>query len=290
MKVTVKGLTKSTIVINSLGITLRGYNAQRGSYPTNIARGIVVDSAEIQRELDGLIRAGLIEIIEEKEIPYTPNFSMSDKISEEKLGAANEDDEVDVFAEAAKEMGIVDEEQMSDENATEKEIVVEKPESPADRPKNKLGLAQIEEFEQLEQLENEKPVVMTEAGAARSNDIRVEISDNDDRTRAAIEAMKKLEAEEAEKNEGWEDQVFIDRRVHEAEELTEEMGQEAVVVIHDRQTEVRTMQHNAMEQAGASKNAMVYDIEKQTKAQQEESEYSDAFNDDDIPGADFVEW
>jgi len=310
MKVTIKGLTEATITINSLGITLRGYNAQKNSFPTNIARGIEIDSTEIQRELEGLVKAGLIELIEEKEV-IIPSPTLS--VPELEIPVSEIDNGQDVFAEEAKRMGISVEDEVSEPEVAENNSSPEEPGQP-DTKSTASGLSQIEECEnpdEMEEIEDEKPVVMTERGAARSDNMRVEIEDDSDRTKASMEAMAKLEEEEAERNEGWEDQVFIDRRIKEAEELTDKMGQDTVVVIQDRQTETRTMQHNAMDQADASKDAVIYDIEQQAKQAQEAkeakeakeaqnaepatgkcSEYSDAFVDDvnDIPGANFVEW
>lgn len=71
MRVTIKGLTDSTITFNTLGIILRGNSAKPELYPNSIARHIDIKTDEQMRELVGLKNAKLVEVIDESEQKVT---------------------------------------------------------------------------------------------------------------------------------------------------------------------------------------------------------------------------
>ena len=69
MRVTIKGLTDSTIAFNTIGIILRGNSSKPDMYPNSTARSIDIKTEEQMRELVGLKNAKLIEYTDDSETP-----------------------------------------------------------------------------------------------------------------------------------------------------------------------------------------------------------------------------
>lgn len=67
MRVTIKGLTDSTITFNTLGIILRGNSSKPELYPNSIAKHIDIKNDAQMRELIGLKNAKLVSVIDESE-------------------------------------------------------------------------------------------------------------------------------------------------------------------------------------------------------------------------------
>ena len=65
MRVTIKGLTDSTITFNTIGIIIRGNSAKPSLYPNSIATHIDIVNDEQMRELVTLKNAKLISVTDE---------------------------------------------------------------------------------------------------------------------------------------------------------------------------------------------------------------------------------
>ncbi len=67
MKYTIKGLTDSTLTLNTLKITLRGNSNKLGLYPNSIAKGVMVTTAEQMAEIQALSKNKYILAIPEEQ-------------------------------------------------------------------------------------------------------------------------------------------------------------------------------------------------------------------------------
>ena len=74
MRVTINGLTDSTITFNTIGIILRGNSSKPELYPNSIARHIEINNEAQMRELVTLKNAKLISVIDESivQVPAHP--------------------------------------------------------------------------------------------------------------------------------------------------------------------------------------------------------------------------
>jgi len=74
MRVTINGLTDSTITFNTIGIILRGNSSKPELYPNSIARHIEINNEAQMRELVTLKNAKLISVIDESivQVPAQP--------------------------------------------------------------------------------------------------------------------------------------------------------------------------------------------------------------------------
>jgi len=72
MRVTIKGLTDSTITFNTIGIILRGNSAKVNLYPNSIAKHIDIKNDAQMTELITLKNAKLIEVIDEDIVQQQP--------------------------------------------------------------------------------------------------------------------------------------------------------------------------------------------------------------------------
>lgn len=67
MRVTIKGLTDSTITFNTIGIIVRGNSSKPDAYPNSVAKHIDIKNDEQMRELITLKNANLISFVDEDE-------------------------------------------------------------------------------------------------------------------------------------------------------------------------------------------------------------------------------
>lgn len=83
MRVTVYGLTDSTIVFNKIGLTLRGNSNDLDQYPNSIARHVLIDTIDKEQELNYVANSGQIKFVnedvvkQEKKPTISPNVSSS---------------------------------------------------------------------------------------------------------------------------------------------------------------------------------------------------------------------
>ena len=73
MRVTIKGLTDSTITFNTLGIIIRGNSSKPELYPNSIARHIDIKTEEQMRELISLKNSNYVSFFDESE-PFSVNL------------------------------------------------------------------------------------------------------------------------------------------------------------------------------------------------------------------------
>lgn len=289
MRVTIKGLTGSTITFNTLGIILRGDSKQPELYPTSIARHIEIKNDEQMREVIGLKNAKLISV---------------------------EREDVEVF-EVPAQKPVVAEPTMIKKGVCTPELVKEsKPESKPevkdaveDSPVKKLGrpkgsknidpekvptvkeaVSKIKKLAPVaakkEETDPEDVVtIMTDSGPVKGKAVRNvagEIKDSE-RTRASIEALAQIEAEE-----NVEDTVIDESTLPEQER----MGGTAVFATGDQGMKKSAMKSSILPEAEAIKNSVKFismkDSEILTK---EEEDAKNAFIDKDEPqiGEDLIE-
>jgi hypothetical protein len=182
MRVTIKGITPSTIAFNTLGIVIRGNNSNPKLYPESIARHIDVNNEDQLTEVNTLVNAGLIRVeVEEEDSPQLP------KVTPELLVSTKADIQYVPEVEDTEEEAIEDAPQVS------KTKHRGRPKGSKNKKNTKRTVKKITEEEQ-----DCSAIVMTLDGAKRGKMKRSadgEISDSEI-TKASIEAMKKLEKEE----------------------------------------------------------------------------------------------
>lgn len=240
-KYTIKGLTEATLAINSLNITLRGYSSQKGSYPLNEVKHVVIDTQEAQREVEVLKDMGLIELVPEQLVIDDDQGEdpVSSETNTDPESQQEDSQQEDAFDKEARNIGI-------DDNGEEPEKEIEKADETED-----------------------KPVVMTEDGTAKANHFVLEAEESE-RTRESLEAMEQLEQEEREAEEGWEEQTFIDRQAS----LPDEMGQDTIVATGNKETQKRKMVNNAIDHVPSKQgDSVVHDPSNNTGEEDQNSSF-----------------
>jgi hypothetical protein len=82
MKVTIKGLTDSTITFTKIGFTLRGNHRKLEQFPNSVASNVEISTKEQIDELNSLVSAKLIEVIEEKPVVIQmPSLKVSQTVA-----------------------------------------------------------------------------------------------------------------------------------------------------------------------------------------------------------------
>jgi len=309
MRVTIRGITPSTITFNSLGIIVRGDSNNPELYPESVARHINVVNEEQLTEVNSLVNAGLISIEVEAEDAPKPNPVVPERIA-------------DVTTEEVQEVTVDGDDGVEDVQQSE---TVEEPEEPEEeiltveaeekpkpkrrgRPKGskdkkprkttkkkatkkstkKKAPKKVAKAKPTESDEpNSSVVVMTPAGAVEGEMKRTfagEIEDNE-RTAASIEAMKKLEEEEAE------DIALADTPVDESKlDPSEQMGRKAIIATGEKETTEVEMKNSIVPEADQIKERGVEFIDKdEKKTDNPEEAFIDDDKDDDEDDMDFLE-
>ena len=176
MVVSIKGLTGSTIILNSLKITLRG---------ETVLNNIVIDNDEQMREIIGLKNAKLLVYRTETDKPKVEEQNI-------KINFENQSQTISQFSSPIEEsVSITTEEAEEIEKAEKEEFIL--------KPKVKKIIKAVE---QESVVQNDEVTVMTLSGPKSGKMVRSITKDmpESEATRASIEAMKQLEAEEAEED------------------------------------------------------------------------------------------
>jgi len=256
MRVTIKGLTASTISFNTLGIVLRG----------NIeARSIDLKNDAQIREVNSLSNAGLIEIIREEPViisnpiivPKTQPVIPSPTTTPNPTPV---EDKPKTFK-GGRPKG-----------SKNKAKPAKKPIKTAVTPIKKLAPVKVSSGSNPEEMEG-KVVVMTSGGPVDGHMVKSVTGDmpDSDATQASLQALKDIEAEEKadrEREEVVEDQSKLD--------ASEKTGGEAVVATGDRKATKIAMKNSILPEAEAIKKA-----EKFIPLDQSEDKSADAFLDEE---------
>ena len=172
MVISIKGLTGSTIILNSLKITLRG---------ETVLSNIIIDNDEQMREIIGLKNAKLLVYRTEPDKPKVEEQNI-------KINFENQSQSISQFSLPLEQPAITSQEAEEIEEAEKEEFIF--------KPKAKKIIKAVEQ-EPVEQ--NDEVTVMTLSGPKSGKMVRSITKDmpESEATRASIEAMKQLEAEEA---------------------------------------------------------------------------------------------
>lgn len=204
-QISVIGKTDSTINLNKIGVPIRGKTRAT----------LTINNAEQEGELMGIVRAGLLEIIQDHSLPSTPSIPLISSI-------------IDISARPkAKQEAIIE---------TVPETVLEKkkggrPKGAKNKPKEMPKKSQakdeakrVAEAEAKTQKMGSKVIVGTLDGPKVGKMTRSAADDitESEQTKASIEAMQKLEKEEDIDL----DDTFVDE---DSLDASEQMGRKAVV-------------------------------------------------------------
>lgn len=213
MRVTIKGLTASTITFNVTGIILRGDSRFPEQYTGSIAHGVPVNSIAQVAEIRGLKRAGLISIelvdAEGSDLVYELFPDMKPKVEpEENRGPGR--------PKGAK-------------NKPKEEVVATKKTEIKKVVKRIASASGISSKKSIDGTpEEDSAVVVTPEGIKRRATIKEQDKitdlDKDDRTIASINALKNIE-DEAQKDRDAEIE-FVDESKF---DLSDRSGQKAVI-------------------------------------------------------------
>jgi hypothetical protein len=266
MKVTIKGLTASTIVLNNIGIIIRGDSSK--SHTGSCAYHIDIDNEHKLSELNSLVNSGLVTyIVEEDDSKLTGDIisTFKDKI--------------------------VPVEEIFKDNKENEDIVEDKKEEkilkPKGRPKgsvNKSTKDKIKKISRVEQEEfsnSEDVIFMTEKGPSKGKMNKNESQELDyDRTKASLDAMEQLEKEENESTEFKIDEDSLDE--------SEKMGSKAVISCGGKDSKSVTMSNSIVPEADAIKNKGIKFIDSDSNDEiLDDSIFIEQNNDDDL---DFLEY
>lgn len=241
MKVTIKGMTPSTLCFKTLGIIIRGDSKDLENHPGSIARSIDLVNEDQITEVNSLVNAGYITIEVEdapapkKLLPVLQHTSVPVPVPAPTPVVEEEVEEIEEVEDSIMppEM-ITTPEPKAEEKKAE---LVAKPRGRG-RPKGSKNKQTIKKIKKSanETVENSSDVVvMTPAGAQTGkmkNSFSGEIEDND-RTRASIEAMQQLEDEEAEP-----EYVIDESKL----DPSEQMGRKAIISTGEKELAVEMKQ------------------------------------------------
>jgi len=227
MKVTIKGITPSTLAFNTLGIVVRGDSNDMELYPESIARHIDVINEDQLTEVNSLVNAGFIAVeVEEADVPKRPAPKPADLVNTTPPSApsipevpeASEDDDGDDDG--------VEDAPVPRKRGRPKGSKDTKPRKTS--KKSKSGAKKVDKAKptETEEPENSTVVVMTPAGAKQGKMYRSATGDvpESDITEASIKAMEKLDEEE-ELDRNLPDDVIDESKL----DPSEQVGLEAVI-------------------------------------------------------------
>jgi hypothetical protein len=277
MRVTIKGMTLSTIAFNTLGIVLRGDSRNTQLYPESIARHIDIVNEDQLTEVNSLVNAGFIVVEPETTSEENKKVSKGKEVQVAKTTESSSEDEEIEDAPKPKSRGR-GRPKGSKNKATKK--------SEAKKIKKVEKALESEKVDKKsENTEPEsKPVIMTPNGPKAGRTVRTaagEIKDGE-ATRASIEAMKKLEEEEEL------DKNLPDQKIDESNlDPSEQSGLEAVISAHGNSQKVK-MENSILPESKQIKERAVEFIDKNEKEQDDADQaFLDEFDDDNLD--DFLE-
>ena len=283
MRVTIKGITPSTISFNTIGITLRGDSRDLELYPESIARHIDIKNEDQLAELNSVKNAKLIDVdIEEEDIPQPP------KITPERIGKPSK--QTPKVPQVVNVPTVADDDGVEDVQAKSesvKEVVSEKvvkksggrgrPKGSKDKsPRSSAKVAKKIVKHIVKKSDSETPntsktavndasesevVIMTTDGAKRGKMRRSAIKEDTDdgRMDASLKAMKKLEEEEAA------DRNLPDTPVDESKlDISEKMGNKAVIGTGDSGSKSVEMLNSIVPDAKQMKEKSITFIDDET--------------------------
>jgi len=213
MKVTIRGITPSTIAFNTLGIVIRGDNNTPELYPESIAIHIDVVNEDQLTEVNSLVNAGLIAVeVEEGETQSAPKVTPKDLVAtdaapipipvpsapEAPVEAPETDDEVE---DAPAPEATAEEQEEEEKPKSRGRPKGSKDKKPRKNSKSKSASKKaVKKVVKPASPDDEETtvIVMTPDGAKTGKMYRSAAGDIDDseQTRASLEAMKKIEEEE----------------------------------------------------------------------------------------------
>ncbi|MFA7219124.1 MAG: hypothetical protein WC119_01170 [Synergistaceae bacterium] len=245
MRVTIKGITPSTIAFNTLGIVIRGDSKNLKLYPESYAKHIdIVNEAQLA-EVNSLVNARLITIEVEDAPKPKPN-----PVSPDRLAAIVSPEPVQEN-ESAKTLPKTDTEEEEVEDAPRKGRGRPKGSKNKNSPKSskitsvkkvKKASAEMERKDDPES----RSIVMTPNGAVEGRVTRSVVGDipDGDRTQASLDALKKLEEEE--ELDGSLPDIEIDESTLDP---SERMGMEAVISAGENGAEKVEMKNSIIPEA-----------------------------------------
>lgn len=276
MRVTIKGLTDSTITFNTLGIILRGNSAKPELYPNSIARHIDINNDAQMRELITLKNAKLVSVIDESAVQaqpqmYSPPMLQTPVITPvvPKPSQAPKPPPVEmnvIKAEEIEDMPSVQPEEeeeeiltVSSKKKTGRPKKVKETKTPkttkkvVKEPKNTVKASPIKRSKNFgtplakDGMEDDsKIVVMTPNGpitGKAANNMAGEMPESE-ATRASIEALRQMEEEEA-VPESLVDESKLD--------ISQRMGTSAVVATGENSVQKIAMRNSILPEAEAIK-------------------------------------
>lgn len=223
MRVTIKGLTDSTITFNTLGIIIRGNSFKPELYPNSIAKHIDIKTDEQMRELISLKNAKYVSFFDESETASISTLNATVVPNKPVIQVPNTSKTVwknpVKIIPAAEETNIVNNDDIEDmpskkvvEDEGEELLTVETKKNKGGRPRkdakkaSKIKAKPIKKSSSISKPQasgmepDSKIVVMTPNGAIEGhavNNMAGEMPEGES-TRASIEALRQMENEEAE--------------------------------------------------------------------------------------------
>lgn len=198
MRITIKGLTASTITFNSIGIILRGDSSKPEQYKESIARSVPINSMEAVQEIQEIKQAKLIdiELVDAEDSPYVYHlFPNLIPVKEEETPEAT----VRVKRGRGRPKGSTNK---------SKTVTGEAKVNMVKRSTKTTESVTAEVSEPVADVvtpDEDTAVVITEEGVCKTQVIKEEDKvadlDESDRTSASIEALQKMEEEERLANE-----------------------------------------------------------------------------------------
>jgi len=275
MRLTIKGMTASTIAFNSLGIVIRGDSKNPHLYKESIARHIDVVNEDQLSEVNSLVNAGLISIevetvggVNEIPTPVISKFQSVSKLVSAPVASApvatKIDDDNDI--EDAPSKPIPENEQDSAKGrgrpkGAKNRKTIERENANAVEPKKIVKLSNSDpEIKSTDDIES-RVVIMTTSGAKGGNMSRSasgEIDDNE-ATKASLEAMKRIEAEESDIDN---DVKFCDKNL----DLSEQNGLSAIVSSGEKLLKI-AMQSSVLPEASQIKDRAVKFVDDEVDAE-----------------------
>jgi len=316
MRVTIKGLTDSTITFNSIGIIIRGNSAKADMYPNSIARHIDIKNEEQMRELVCLKNANLISFIDENKIEQVPlstkNFAITpvkpvqqvQSVQPTKAAAPTivPPDSTVEDVEAIEDMPVAQPQVEEDvlTITTKKKKNHKKTGKPVGRPKKatsntteaKPKISAIKRSKNFgKPIEkngsdetDSKVVVMTPGGTITGNTVNNMAGDlqESEATRASIEALKKMDSEEA-----IPDSVIDESNL----DVSQKMGQPAVIATGEKSFKKMSMKNSLVPEADAIKKRGIKFIDPNGEDTSVDESVKDIFIDENKDGddVDFIE-
>lgn len=271
MKLTIKGITASTIMFNSLKLVLRGDSRYPDLYKESIARHIDVVNEDQLSEVNSLVNAGLILIENEDEIkkavvistPTSTNGVLYDafvksvksdiapkSIEIDKNSSAINNEDGDIEDAPSKPLAETKETKEAEETEDDsskgrgrpkgsknRKTIEKEQESSVVTPKKIVKRSGVNtEPKETDDIES-RVVIMTPSGAKGGNMVKNASGDieESEMTKASLEAMANIDAEEAADRESDNPSAFLNSDL----DMSEQTGLSAVVSSDGNATKVK---------------------------------------------------